>query len=118
MTAMPHPKVMTIQPEFWALDLFNRTPATTPSPKRTRMAVPIVSAPMMLNETPLLERKLFGTPARPWSDPIRGALRKSTESVQGARHAAAGRRRAGTAGRANGGAARGGGRVVATGTEV
>src|SRR3954467_12795214 len=45
---MPHPKVMTIQPEFWALEWFSSTAATTPSPKRIRIAVPIVSAPMML----------------------------------------------------------------------
>src|SRR3954452_5069251 len=57
MTAMPHPNVITIQPEFWALEWFSSTAATTPSPKRIRIAVPIVSAPMMLKRTPsLLER--------------------------------------------------------------
>src|SRR3954469_16668142 len=55
MTAMPHPQVMTIHPEFWALEWFSNTAATTPSPKRIRIAVPIVSAPMMLKRTPLLE---------------------------------------------------------------
>src|SRR3954447_25555021 len=64
MTAMPQPKVITIQPEFWALEWFNSTAATTPSPRRIRIAVPIISAPMMLNETPLLERER-GIPARP-----------------------------------------------------
>src|SRR3954451_22740404 len=64
MTAMPHPKVITIHPEFCALEWFNSTAATTPSPRRIRIAVPIISAPMMLNETPLLEREL-GIPARP-----------------------------------------------------
>jgi hypothetical protein len=79
MTAMPHPKVMTIHPEFCALEWFNRTAATTPSPRRIRIAVPIVSAPMMLkrNSSPLekLEQGLRRDPAR---DPIRGGVRKST----------------------------------------
>src|SRR5919202_2543952 len=83
MTAMPHPKVMTIQPEFWAFEWFNRTAATTPSPMRIRMAVPIISAPMMLNETPLLERRTrtVGPRRDPGGDPIRGKSRKSTEAV-------------------------------------
>src|SRR5215468_2635865 len=55
MTAKPQPNVMTIQPEFWALDLFSRTAATTPSPKRIRSAVPIVSPPMMLKSFSLLD---------------------------------------------------------------
>src|SRR6185295_14258109 len=70
MTPKPQPKVMTIQPEFWALEWFNRTAATTPSPKRIRIAVPIVSAPMMLKRTPLLERPETGPrrdPSRPYS---------------------------------------------------
>jgi hypothetical protein len=52
---MPHPNVMTIQPEFWALDLLSRTAATTPSPKRIRSAVPIVSHPMMCKRLSLLD---------------------------------------------------------------
>src|SRR3954467_9490063 len=70
MTAMPHPKVITIHPEFWALEWFNSTAATTPSPRRIRIAVPIISAPMMLNETPLLERETWdpgATLGRPYS---------------------------------------------------
>src|SRR6266498_2730311 len=39
MTPMPHPNVMTIQPEFSAFDLLSRTAATTPSPNRIRGAV-------------------------------------------------------------------------------
>ncbi len=44
VTASAQPVVMTIQPEFWPLDLLRRTLATTPSPRRTRMAVPKSSA--------------------------------------------------------------------------
>src|SRR4026209_1299716 len=55
MTAMPHPNVMTIQPEFWAFDLLSRTPATTPSPKRIRSAVPTISLPMMCKSLSLLD---------------------------------------------------------------
>src|SRR5215211_2627405 len=47
MTAIPHPNAMTIQPEFWALDLLSRTAATTPSPKRISSPVPMISQPMM-----------------------------------------------------------------------
>src|SRR5664279_3118576 len=43
-TASPHASVMTIQPPANAFDLFNRTPATTPSPRRIRIMVPIISA--------------------------------------------------------------------------
>ena len=43
MTAMPHPKVMTIQPEFSAFDLASSTAATTPSPSRIRIPVPMIS---------------------------------------------------------------------------
>src|SRR6187200_1848107 len=35
---------MTIQPAFWPFDRFNSTLATTPSPRRTRIIVPIASA--------------------------------------------------------------------------
>src|ERR1700751_468915 len=47
-TAIAHPKVMTIQPEFSAFDLASSTAATTPSPRRIRTAVPMISPPMML----------------------------------------------------------------------
>src|SRR4029079_11640948 len=70
MTPKPQPKVMTIQPEFWALEWLNRTAETTPSPQKIRIAVPIVSAPMMLKRTPLLERPETGPrrdPSRPYS---------------------------------------------------
>src|ERR1019366_7634987 len=43
-TAKPHPMVMTIQPEFWALGRASRTPATTPSPRRISAPVPRTSA--------------------------------------------------------------------------
>src|ERR687890_664284 len=42
-TAMAHPKVMTIQPEFSALEFLSSTPATTPSPRMIRIIVPINS---------------------------------------------------------------------------
>src|SRR5918993_5656472 len=42
-TAIPHPKVMTIQPEFSALEFLSSTPATTPSPRMIRIIVPINS---------------------------------------------------------------------------
>src|SRR5918993_3353449 len=42
-TAIAHPKVMTIQPEFSALELLSSTPATTPSPRMIRIIVPINS---------------------------------------------------------------------------
>src|ERR687897_98960 len=54
MTAMPHPNVMTIQPEFCPLDRFSSTHATTPLPSKIRSAVPITSAPKMLKSSPLL----------------------------------------------------------------
>src|SRR3954464_9666914 len=70
MTAMPHPNVMTIQPEFWALEWFNSTAATTPSPMRIRIAVPMISAPMMLKRnSSLLVCGRTGTPARPRGRP-------------------------------------------------
>src|SRR5215211_790282 len=43
-TAIPHPKVITIQPEFSALEFLSSTPATTPSPRMIRIIVPINSA--------------------------------------------------------------------------
>src|ERR671921_1878758 len=42
-TAIAHPKVMTIQPEFSALEFLSSTPATTPSPRMIRSIVPINS---------------------------------------------------------------------------
>src|SRR5919107_945198 len=42
-TAIAHPKVMTIQPEFSALEFLSSTPATTPSPRMIRIIVPINS---------------------------------------------------------------------------
>ena len=57
-TANPHAQVITIHPEFWALDLFSKTPATTPSPNRISVAVPTTSPRygfgiVMLPTTPL-----------------------------------------------------------------
>src|SRR5688572_19216098 len=43
-TAIAHPKVMTIQPEFSALEFLSKTPATTPSPRMIRIIVPMNSA--------------------------------------------------------------------------
>src|SRR5215213_3939729 len=43
-TASPHPNVITIQPEFSALEFLSSTPATTPSPRMIRIIVPINSA--------------------------------------------------------------------------
>ena len=51
-TAMPHAQVMTIHPPFCDFDLFNSTPATTPSPSRISTAVPTTS-PMNMGEPPL-----------------------------------------------------------------
>src|SRR5215207_9978644 len=59
-TAMPHPNVMTIQPPFCALECASRTAATTPSPSRIRIAVPITSAPKMLKCPPPSRETLFG----------------------------------------------------------
>src|ERR687890_796345 len=42
-TAIAHPKVMTIQPEFSALEFLSSTPATTPSPRMIRIMVPMNS---------------------------------------------------------------------------
>src|SRR5215210_9064124 len=42
-TAIAQPKVMTIQPEFSALEFLSSTPATTPSPRMIRIIVPINS---------------------------------------------------------------------------
>src|SRR5215213_981053 len=42
-TPIAHPKVMTIQPEFSALEFLSSTPATTPSPRMIRIIVPINS---------------------------------------------------------------------------
>ena len=81
MTPMPQPKVMTIQPEFWALEWFSSTAATTPSPNRIRSAVPIVSAPMMLKRTPLLEQTKNGDPGATLERPYSGR----SAQVNGAR---------------------------------
>src|SRR5918998_2387562 len=53
---MPHPKVITIQPEFSALEFLSSTPATTPSPRRIRIIVPINSARYASIRASLLER--------------------------------------------------------------
>src|SRR3712207_5922927 len=56
-TAIAPPKVMTIQPEFSALEFLSRTPATTPSPRMIRIMVPINSAKYACIRSPLsLER--------------------------------------------------------------
>jgi hypothetical protein len=67
-TAIPHAQVITIHPEFCAFDLFNRTPATTPSPNRIRVAVPTTSprygfGTAMLPTTPFWSRAV--APAGP-----------------------------------------------------
>ena len=49
ITAKPQPVAMTIQPAFWAFDLCSKTAATTPSPKRTNIIVPRVSASMFMH---------------------------------------------------------------------
>src|SRR5918994_5880577 len=55
-TAIPHPKVMTIQPEFSALEFLSSTPATTPSPRMIRIIVPITSPMYACIDHSLLER--------------------------------------------------------------
>ena len=46
-TANAHAAVMTIQPALLDLDFASSTPATTPSPSRSRSIVPTVSARKM-----------------------------------------------------------------------
>src|ERR671915_338434 len=55
-TAIAHPKVMTIQPEFSALEFLSSTPATTPSPRMIRIIVPINSPMYACIYRSLLER--------------------------------------------------------------
>src|SRR5215217_6928337 len=55
-TAIPHPNVMTIQPEFSALEFLSRTPATTPSPRMMRSIVPKNSPRYACIRPPFLER--------------------------------------------------------------
>src|ERR671917_214093 len=55
-TAIAQPKVMTIQPEFSALEFLSRTPATTPSPRMMRIMVPMNSAKYACIRSPFLER--------------------------------------------------------------
>src|SRR3982074_2225456 len=42
-TAIPHPVVMTIHPEFSPFDFFRRTLATAPSPSKINTSVPMNS---------------------------------------------------------------------------
>src|SRR5919112_2389802 len=55
-TAIAHPKVITIQPEFSALEFLSSTPATTPSPRMIRIIVPINSPIYACIYRSLLER--------------------------------------------------------------
>src|ERR671933_811879 len=55
-TAIAHPNVMTIQPEFSALEFLSSTPATTPSPRMIRIIVPINSPMYACIYHSLLER--------------------------------------------------------------
>src|SRR4028118_641040 len=55
-TAIAQPKVMTIQPEFSALEFLSSTPATTPSPRMMRIMVPMNSAKYACILPPCLER--------------------------------------------------------------
>src|SRR5918997_1125532 len=55
-TAIPHPRVITIQPEFSALEFLSRTPATTPSPRMMRSIVPTNSPRYACIRPSLLER--------------------------------------------------------------
>src|SRR5919109_294360 len=104
MTPKPHPKVITIQPEFWALDLLRSTAATTPSPSKIRRHVPIVSAPMMLKSFSLLDRtwgrrrhypRAFDNvkPSSPNRNPVRhrslGSRRSVPRNIQSIERAAA-----------------------------
>src|SRR5215217_1845707 len=63
-TAMPHPKVMTIQPEFSALEFLSKTPATTPSPRMIRIIVPMNSAMYACIHFSFLEGSARGHVAR------------------------------------------------------
>src|SRR5579864_1909482 len=53
-TASAQPVVITIQPDFSALDLASNTPATTPSPSRISSMVPTSSAVRILIAIPSL----------------------------------------------------------------
>src|SRR5918999_3957466 len=55
-TAIAHPKVMTIQPEFSALEFRKSTPATTPSPRMMRSIVPMNSPRYACIRASFLER--------------------------------------------------------------
>src|SRR3712207_6251177 len=63
-TATAHPAVMTIQPEFSALEFLSKTPATTPSPRMIRIMVPINSARYACIRSPFLERSSCRNVAR------------------------------------------------------
>ena len=77
ITAMPQPKVMTIQPLFCPFDRFSSTQATTPLPSRIRSAVPITSAPKML--------KPSSSPRRTVRVPPRATLARRVRRCQTAR---------------------------------
>src|SRR5918994_7586409 len=55
-TPIAQPKVITIQPEFSALEFLSSTPATTPSPRMIRIMVPINSPIYASIHHSLLER--------------------------------------------------------------
>src|SRR3954452_8372257 len=63
-TAIPHPKVITIQPEFSALEFLSKTPATTPSPRIIRIIVPMNSAMYACIHFSFLEGSARGHVAR------------------------------------------------------
>src|SRR5450759_5144975 len=71
-TAIPHPKVMTIQPAPKALDLARITPATTPSPRRMRIIVDKISATNF--SVVMLTPSVRWTPT-PAPSPLAGSLR-------------------------------------------
>ena len=71
MTAMAQPNVMTIQPLFCALDWLSKTAATTPSPSRISSAVPITSAPKILNCAPPLVPTYAGLSRLPGCHPVK-----------------------------------------------
>src|SRR5688572_22246904 len=83
MTAKPQPNAMTIQPPFSAFERASRTAATTPSPRRTSSAVPMISAGMM--STTLLSPPTggaFGTDGTRWR-PYDACRRSSTNASVG-----------------------------------
>src|SRR3712207_5731471 len=84
-TPIAHPKVMTIQPEFSALEFLSRTPATTPSPSRIRSIVPINSPRYACMRSSYLERPTGRHVARRFEIPLHLVIQLEQRDAE-ARH--------------------------------